>query len=109
MAKGHCDVGVTAHIKERPCNALGTPMPPVTIYTKLWCPYCDAAKALLQRKNVAFDEISVDGDPKAQNAMAERANGRRTVPQIFIGERHVGGCDDLHALENAGKLDPMLA
>ena len=84
-------------------------MPAVTIYTKLWCPYCDAAKALLQRKNVAFDEISVDGDSKAQNAMAERANGRRTVPQIFIGERHVGGCDDLHALETAGQLDSLLA
>ena len=84
-------------------------MPSVTIYTKLWCPYCDAAKALLQRKNVAFDEISVDGDPAGQNAMALRANGRRTVPQIFIGEHHVGGCDDLHALESAGKLDPLLA
>jgi len=84
-------------------------MPSVTIYTKLWCPYCDAAKALLQRKNVAFDEISVDGDPAGQNAMALRADGRRTVPQIFIGEHHVGGCDDLHALESAGKLDPLLA
>ena len=84
-------------------------MPPVTIYTKLWCPYCDAAKALLQRKNVAFDEISVDGDPKAQNAMAERANGRRTVPQIFIGETHVGGCDDLIDLDRRGGLVPMLA
>jgi glutaredoxin 3 len=84
-------------------------MPPVTIYTKLWCPYCDAAKALLQRKNVAFDEISVDGDPKAQNAMAERAHGRRTVPQIFIGERHVGGSDDLHEMEREGRLDALLA
>ena len=84
-------------------------MPAVTIYTKLWCPYCDAAKALLNRKNVAFEEISVDGDSAAQNAMAERAHGRRTVPQIFIGEHHVGGCDDLHALESAGKLDPLLA
>jgi glutaredoxin 3 len=84
-------------------------MPAVTIYTKAWCPYCDAAKDLLRSKNVAFEEISVDGDPQGQSAMAERANGRRTVPQIFIGENHVGGCDDLYALERAGKLDPLLA
>ena len=84
-------------------------MPAITIYTKEWCPYCDAAKALLRRKNAAFDEISVDGDSEAQNAMARRAGGRRTVPQIFIGETHVGGCDDLHDLDRAGKLDPLLA
>jgi glutaredoxin 3 len=84
-------------------------MPAVTIYTKAWCPYCDAAKDLLRSKNVEFEEISVDGDPQGQSAMAERANGRRTVPQIFIGDAHVGGCDDLYALERAGKLDPLLA
>jgi len=83
-------------------------MPAVTIYTKAWCPYCDAAKDLLRGKNVAFDEISVDGDTAGQTAMAERANGRRTVPQIFIGDQHVGGCDDLYALERSGKLDPLL-
>ena len=83
-------------------------MPAVTIYTKAWCPYCDAAKDLLRGKNVAFDEISVDGDTAGQNAMAERANGRLTVPQIFIGDQHVGGCDDLYALERSGKLDPLL-
>jgi glutaredoxin 3 len=83
-------------------------MPNVTIYTKAWCPYCDAAKQLLQRKNAEFDEISVDGDPAGQSAMAQRANGRSTVPQIFIGETHVGGCDDLYALEQAGRLDALL-
>ncbi len=84
-------------------------MPHVTIYTKDWCPYCTAAKNLLVRKKVAFEEISVDGDPAGQRAMAQRANGRSSVPQIFIGETHVGGCDDLHALEQAGRLDALLA
>jgi glutaredoxin 3 len=83
-------------------------MPPVTIYTKSWCPYCHAAKDLLASKNVAFDEIDVSKG-EAQAAMAKRAGGRSTVPQIFIGERHVGGCDDLHALDAAGKLDALLA
>ncbi len=84
-------------------------MPAITIYTKSTCPYCIQAKALLRSKGAAFDEISVDGDSEAQKAMAVRANGGWTVPQIFIGEQHVGGCDDLHALERAGKLDPLLA
>jgi glutaredoxin 3 len=68
-----------------------------------------AAKALLRKKNALFSEIGVDGDPAARAAMTERAHGRRTVPQIFIGDRHIGGSDDLHALEAAGKLDPLLA
>ena len=84
-------------------------MPPVTIYTKMYCPYCDAAMALLRKKNAAFEEIAVDGDSAKQRAMAERAGGRASVPQIFIGGAHIGGCDDLHALDHAGKLDPMLA
>ena len=84
-------------------------MPQITIYTKSTCPYCHRAKALLTKKNAAFEEISVDGQPDAQNAMPVRANGRRTVPQIFIGDTHVGGCDDLHALDDDGKLDAMLA
>ena len=84
-------------------------MPNITIYTKDWCPYCTAAKELLQRKQAAFDEISVDGDPAGQRAMAQRANGRSSVPQIFIGETHVGGCDDLYALEQAGRHDALLA
>ena len=84
-------------------------MPPIIIYTKAACPYCVAAKSLLRKKNAPFEEIGVDGDRAAQAAMAERAGGRWTVPQIFIGERHVGGCDDIHALEAAGKLDTLLA
>ena len=84
-------------------------MPPIVVYTKSTCPYCDAAKALLKKKNAPFEEISVDGDRAAQAAMAQKAGGRWTVPQIFIGERHVGGCDDIHALDAAGRLDPLLA
>ncbi|MBM3607640.1 MAG: glutaredoxin 3 [Alphaproteobacteria bacterium] len=84
-------------------------MPNITIYTKSTCGYCHAAKTLLKKKNAAFEEISVDGDMDAQRKMSERANGRWTVPQIFIGATHVGGCDDLYALEQAGKLDPLLA
>jgi len=81
---------------------------PVTIYTTPWCPYCHRAKALLARKGVSFDEVDVSGDAALRQAMSERAHGRRTVPQIFVGERHVGGCDDLHELERQGKLDPLL-
>ena len=84
-------------------------MPPVVIYTKSTCPYCHDAKALLRQKGASFDEISVDGDRAAQTAMAGRAAGRWTVPQIFIGETHVGGCDDLYDLEAAGELDGLLA
>jgi glutaredoxin 3 len=84
-------------------------VPGITIYTKASCPFCVAAKALLRRKNALFTEISVDGDPAAQSAMAARAGGRRTVPQIFLGERHIGDCEDIHALDSIGKLDPLLA
>ena len=84
-------------------------MPPIVIYTKSTCPYCHAAKALLRTKAAPFEEIGVDGDRRAQAAMAEKANGCWTVPQIFIGETHVGGCDELHALEDAGELDGLLA
>ncbi|MDB5535050.1 MAG: glutaredoxin 3 [Hyphomicrobiales bacterium] len=84
-------------------------MPEITIYTKSTCGYCQAAKHLLRAKNAPFHEISVDGDSAAQQKMSERAGGAWTVPQIFIGETYVGGCDDLHALERAGKLDSMLA
>jgi glutaredoxin 3 len=84
-------------------------MPPITIYTKASCPYCHAAKALLRKKNAPFEEISVDGDRNAQAAMAVKAGGRWTVPQIFIGDRHVGGSDDIHSLDAAGGLDPLLA
>jgi glutaredoxin 3 len=84
-------------------------MPTVEIYTTPTCPYCAMAKRLLQKKGVAYHEIDVSRDPSLRHAMTQRANGARTVPQIFIGTRHVGGCDDLHALDHAGKLDPLLA
>ena len=80
----------------------------VVIYTKSTCPYCHAAKDLLRRKGADFQEINVDGDRAAQAAMAAKAGGRSTVPQIWIGETHVGGCDDIYALEEAGRLDPLL-
>lgn len=84
-------------------------MPPIEIYTTRSCPYCISAKALLKRKGVEFSEIDVGTHWERRDEMIQRANGRRTVPQIFIGEVHVGGCDDLHELERAGKLDPLLA
>ena len=84
-------------------------MRPVEIYTTPICPYCHAAKRLLQKKGVAFSEFDVSRDPDLRAAMTQRANGRRTVPQIFIGPVHVGGCDDLYDLDQAGKLDPLLA
>jgi glutaredoxin 3 len=85
------------------------PMPPVEIYTTRWCPYCHMAKALLKRKGVDFAEIDLSGHRERRSEMIQRANGRTTVPQIFIGPVHVGGSDDLHALEHAGKLDALLA
>jgi glutaredoxin 3 len=84
-------------------------MAQVTIYTKAYCPYCVRAKALLGQKGVQFDEIKIDEQPELRPAMIERSNGRTTVPQIFIGDTHVGGCDDLFALEGAGKLDALLS
>ena len=84
-------------------------MRPVEIYTTPFCPYCHAAKRLLQKKGADYTEIDVSQDPDLRAKMTQRANGRRTVPQIFIDGQHVGGSDDLHALDYAGKLDPMLA
>ncbi|GIX13100.1 MAG: glutaredoxin 3 [Paracoccaceae bacterium] len=84
-------------------------MKPVTIYSSAYCGYCHAAKRLLARKGVPFAEIVVDGDPDARAEMVARAGGRRTVPQIFIDGQHVGGCDELHALEREGRLDALLA
>jgi glutaredoxin 3 len=83
-------------------------MAEIEIYTTRYCPYCQAAKRLLSRKGVEFTEIDVSGDQKGRNDMVARANGRMTVPQIFIGSTHVGGYDDLSALDRAGKLDPLL-
>jgi len=84
-------------------------MAAVDIYTIMYCPYCADAKELLRSKGVDFHEIDVSGNQEVRKQMIERANGRSTYPQIFIGSTHVGGCDDLYALEAAGKLDPLLA
>ena len=84
-------------------------MPAIVIYTKSSFPYCHMAKDLLRRKGATFNEIDVSGKPGEQQAMSARANGRRTVPQIFIGDVHVGGFDDLYDLDAAGRLDRLLA
>lgn len=84
-------------------------MPPVVVYTTPYCSYCGSAKALLRRKRVEFIEINVAGAPDRRAEMVERADGLTTVPQIFIGPNHVGGSDELHALDEAGKLDALLA
>jgi glutaredoxin 3 len=81
--------------------------PKVVIYLTAWCPYCSRARQLLKDKGVDFEEIDVDAHPEARTEMTARS-GRRTVPQIFIGVTHVGGCDDLHALETSGRLDTLL-
>ena len=83
-------------------------MPRIIIYTTPICPYCVRAKALLKKKGAVFEEIDVFMNVEARREMEKSAGGRYTVPQIFIGERHVGGCDDLYALERAGELDPLL-
>lgn len=88
---------------------MGSRMKPVEIYTSPLCGFCHAAKRLLNQKGVSFSEINVLAQPDRKPEMIQRANGGRTVPQIFIGDTHVGGCDDLYALEQAGKLDPLLA
>lgn len=82
--------------------------PNIEIYTWQSCPFCIRAKALLTKKGVSFTEHSVDGDEEARAAMAARGDGRRSVPQIFIDDAHIGGCDDLHALDASGKLDQLL-
>ena len=84
-------------------------MKTIEIYTSPFCGYCHSAKRLLTEKGASFSEIDVRSDPKRRQEMMQRANGRYTVPQIFIGEQHVGGCDDLFALERAGKLNRLLA
>ena len=82
-------------------------MPPVIVYTRAFCPYCTRAVALLQRKGAPVTEIDATGCPQKREEMINRS-GRWTFPQIFVGDRHVGGCDDLHALEQRGGLDPLL-
>jgi glutaredoxin 3 len=83
-------------------------MTPVEIYTRKFCSYCYHAKELLSRKGVEFHEIDVTGNADVRRQMTERSQGRNTLPQIFIGAKHVGGCDDLYALEDAGELDTLL-
>jgi glutaredoxin 3 len=83
-------------------------MAEVDIYTTMWCPYCVRAKSLLEKKGVAYTEISLDEEPRRRDEMIKRAHGGRTVPQIFINGEHIGGCDDMMALERTGKLDPKL-
>ena len=80
----------------------------VTIYTKPYCPYCVRALDLLEKKGVEFTEIEAAFDPEKRQEMVQRAHGRATFPQIFVGDRHIGGCDEMMALERAGKLDPLL-
>ncbi len=81
----------------------------VEIYTWQTCPFCIRAKLLLWWKGVNFTEYKIDGDEAARNAMAERANNKRTVPQIFVNQQHIGGCDELYSLDSKGELDPLLA
>ncbi|HEY6619676.1 MAG TPA: glutaredoxin 3 [Steroidobacteraceae bacterium] len=81
--------------------------PVVTVYVSDWCPYCQRAKGLLQHKQVVFNEINVEEDEKSREEMLARSN-RRSVPQIFIGDKHVGGCDELYALDRSGELDRLI-
>ena len=91
------------------CSDQYAEMSKITIYTTIFCPYCVMAKQLLKRKGVTFEEIDVTGKPALRQEMAAKAGGRSTVPQIWIGRTHVGGCDDLYALDRTGQLDRMLA
>lgn len=83
-------------------------MAQVEIYTTMWCPYCARARTLLQRKGVPYAEFDIDQEPQRRDEMIRRAAGRRSVPQIFIDGEHIGGCDDMVALDRAGKLDVKL-
>jgi len=84
-------------------------MADIVVYSSMFCPYCSMAKRLLEGKGVEYEEVSVDWKSGTRKKMAERAHGRTTVPQIFIGDRHIGGFDDLYALDRKGELDPLLA
>ncbi|HXP77070.1 MAG TPA: glutaredoxin 3 [Stellaceae bacterium] len=83
-------------------------MPRVEIYSTMFCPYCARAKSLLERKGVKYENFDIIEDSSKREEMLKRANGRTSVPQIFINGEHIGGCDDLYALDRAGKLDPKL-
>ena len=84
-------------------------MAQVTIYTRAFCPFCSRAVRLLNDKNVSYEEVDAGMDPDKRSEMIQRANGASTYPQIFVNDMHIGGCDDMMALERAGKLDPLLA
>ncbi|OSM02181.1 glutaredoxin 3 [Magnetofaba australis] len=84
-------------------------MPQVTVYTTTVCPYCVRAKMLLQKKGASYEEVNLDKEPGRRDEMLSKSGGKRTVPQIFIGDKHVGGCDDLYELELDGELDGLLA
>ena len=84
-------------------------MPHVIVYSGPFCPYCTKAKALLDKKNVTYEDFNVKEDADKLQEMLEKSGGRKTIPQIFINGRHIGGCDDLYALNDAGKLDELLA
>lgn len=84
-------------------------MKKITIYTKMMCPFCWGAKSLLKNKGKSFEEIDIGRNPHQRSVMIDRSSGGHTVPQIFIDDQHVGGCDDLYALDRAGKLDALLA
>jgi len=86
---------------------MSDPTPDIVVYSTGWCPYCVRARALLERKGLPFREIKVDEDPAEREAMLARSGGRRTVPQIFIGEQHVGGFDELYAFDKSGQLDAL--
>ena len=81
----------------------------VEIYTSPYCGYCHAAKRLLNKKSATFQEIDISGNPGRRSEMLVRSNGRHTVPQVFINDKHIGGCDELHAMEHSGQLSAMLA
>ena len=83
-------------------------MAEVIIYTKAYCPYCVRAKSLLDQKQVVYQEVKIDEQPERRAEMIDKANGRSTVPQIFVGTTHIGGCDEMFALHAANKLDPLL-
>ena len=82
--------------------------PEVVMYSTTWCPYCERARALMHRKSIAFHEIKVDENPSERETMMARTGGRRTVPQVFIGDRHVGGFEELYAIDKSGELDSLL-
>jgi glutaredoxin 3 len=85
------------------------PMAEIIVYSGSSCPFCDKAKLLLKKKGVTYSEVDVRSDEVKLNEMLQKSNGKRTIPQIFINGQHIGGCDDLYALDAAGKLDPLLA